>query len=183
NRGHRRGALIARAWLLDQDREAAVENAASPAKSELIKAYQQLLDFEAPNNSQLKEDAVMRTALFRLAQLQLETGQFPQAAKAFARLHQIRPTQLPYLEGLATAEMGMGDRKNAAAHWRVIIAAFSPGSEIWLKAKYNLILCLQETQPSTAQALYQQVRVLVPELPLAWKARFDRLPFSIPDIP
>ncbi len=183
NRGHRRGALIARARLLDQDREAAVENAASPAKSELIKAYQQLLDFEAPNNSQLKEDAVMRTALFRLAQLQLETGRFPQAAKAFARLHQIRPTQLPYLEGLATAEMGMGDRKNAAAHWRVIIAAFSPGSEIWLKAKYNLILCLQETQPSTAQALYQQVRVLVPELPLTWKARFDRLPFSIPDIP
>ncbi len=79
--------------------------------------------------------------------------------------------------------MKRGETESAAKHWRVIIAAFSADSEIWLKAKYNLILCLQETQPETAQAIYQQVRVLVPELPPAWKARFDRLPFSLPDLP
>ncbi len=183
NRGHRRGALIARARLLDQSRENSSQRATTATRIKLIEAYQQLLELDEPDDSQLKEDAIMRTALFRFAQLQLESQQFAKAADAFARLHRIRPDQLPYLEGLATAEMKRGETENAAKHWRVIIAAFSPDSEIWLNAKYNLILCLQENQPATAQAIYQQVRVLVPELPPAWKARFDRLPFSLPDLP
>lgn len=186
NPTHRRSALIANARQLDRVLQQSVKSnvADLTEKRDLaIEAYQALLAMLGTDAAQLTRETASQTALFRLACLQRDAGQWAAAAIGFQQLHQVFPDQLPYLEGLAMVEMKQENWSDAAEHWRTIISAFPTGSENWLKGKYNLILCLTPTKPDRAKAVLEQVQLLVPELPGEWKSRYQALSFPKPELP
>jgi len=183
---HRRSALISNARQLDRSLKQSMEsNDANTAEKRnlAIQAYQALLTFVGTDTPQLQQEPAARTAMFRLACLQQDAGQWESAHAAFQDLHQIFPEQLPYLEGLAEVEMKRRNLSEAAAHWRTIISAFPTGTENWLKGKYKLILCLLPTHPEKAKRVFEQVQLLVPELPKKWKSQYQALSFSKPELP
>ena len=187
NPQHLRAALIARARMLDRRWMASTSSAEprpDPREMEpVIDAYQRLLDEFPSDENRLAQEAVARTALLRMAELQLAAGQASRAREGFARLQRAMPDQLVYLQGLARAETRLSEWDRAAEHWRRIASGSTAGSPDWLEAKYNLIQCLQPREPGKAKAVLDQVLLLVPQLPAPFDQQFADLRSRMVEIP
>lgn len=174
---HLRAALISRARILDQElaETAQSEHPDSRQYEQVIDAYQRLIEEYTSEDDYWADAPVVRSALLRLAELQTTAGDPAEARKCYLALYQVAPTELVYLLGLARVEMQLARYTDAADRWRRIAAGLSAGHESWMEARYNLAVCLKDSQPENAKSVLEQARLLVPEMPTFWATRFDEL--------
>ena len=176
NTNHLRSALVSRARMLDLQWTEAIESGAHTLQraEPVLDAYQRLVD-EYRKDDSIDHELMAQAALLRLAELQTMAGRKQEARDSYSLLFQTKPNELGYVLGLARAETAMGNLADAIDHWRNIASSQTPGAELWLEAKYHLILSLLNGQPKHAQQIYHQTRLLVPNLPGSWLPRFDEL--------
>ena len=71
--------------------------------------------------------------------------------------------------------MKLGQLDAALPMWRMLARGLESGSTDWVEAKYNLIICLAESDEAAAAQVYQQTTQLMGELPSPWLEKFSEL--------
>ena len=111
------------------------------------------------------------------------TGDLEDAEEALVWYRQIlerRPNDGSVLEAAGDLSTLLGDRVFALDCWRRLLRGAPDGSEIWWKARTRQIEALLVDDPVKASEVFQQLRVLYPELgPAPWRERLQSLDVEI----
>ena len=184
-KNHVRAALVSQARLLDQNLKQTMDDGVQDSRlyDSTIDAYQRLAEDFSSQDENWQSNPTALTALLRLAELYTLGGNAKDAKACYATLHQISPRELAYLLGLARSEMTLKEYQSAAGHWRMIASGLRIGHEAWLESKYNLVVCLNESQPATARTVLEQTRLLMPEMSATWTRQFEELEQRLAESP
>ncbi len=174
---HRRAALIAQARLLDAELQTGTDPPAGNTQliDRVIDVYQRLVDEYESEGISMQDAPALAGARLRLAELSALAKRHNEALQQYRQLYAAFPKELAYLLGLARSEMSLGNFERATGFWRTISNGLPAGHETWLESKYNLMLCLSRENPREAWQVWQQTRLLVPELPEPWRTRWQEL--------
>ncbi len=71
--------------------------------------------------------------------------------------------------------MALENNDIALPLWRKLSAGVSAGTDLWYESKYQMIVCLLETDSQSAAQIYRQTIRLSPELPAKWRLPFEEL--------
>ncbi len=172
---HRRAALIAQVQLMEQEMAAAGEVQKPDKARGLITVLQLLVDDYDANQVNLDDNANARVAVWNLGRYQKMLGDFEAAKSSLRRLVDVRPLELSYNLELARVHMDLKQYDQAVLLWRTIIAGSRHGEETWIEAKYNLIVCLLQSDPKRAEQVLVQTLRLAPQMPLPWQEKFAQI--------
>lgn len=180
-----RAAVIEMAQLVDQEMRS-LEAQLNPTESqsaervarrtEAIKTFSQLVDLLGDSDESLKTNSNAKVAYSRLAQWKFESGDATSACEMARRLVGLFENRKDFRVLLARCFMATKSYEEAIPQWRLLSSAAQPGVDDWYEAKLSLVDCLQQTgNAESARQLLNQTRLLSPELPDRWQARFDAL--------
>ena len=159
--------------------DAAAQSASAsdrPAKQEeAAKVYQRLVALLGDSPAALAENKNALAASSKLAQYDEERGRWREAAERLNRLVAALPKDRRLLRRAGLASFNAADHAAAVAHWRTLLAGVESGSEDWLEAKYYQLACLRQLDPPAAKKVYDQFKLLYPDVPAAWKEKFAAL--------
>ncbi len=140
-----------------------------------IDLYNRLAEISGIAAEDLKRSPNSRFITSRLSELYFFNGQWSLADDFNRKLIEQWPGQQKYVLQAARLRMKLNDFETARELWRRIATAVEPGTDVWFEAKFQLIVCLQEINTEFAPGVYRQTRGLSPEMPDAWRDRFDKL--------
>ena len=99
-------------------------------------------------------------------------GRHGEAAEQLDRLLKAFPDNRDYLRRAGLAYFQAGNYERSLAAWRTLLAGLEKGSEGWYEAKYYQLSCLFRTDEKAARPVWQQFKLLYPELgPPPWRGR------------
>ncbi len=139
------------------------------------KIYEALSGLLGNDSQTLKTKPNARTAFARLADLRSQNGKTDQAIQNYEKLRQALPNYQRYILRLAQLKTDSGQTDNALELWRKLASGTKPGSESWYESKFNVIKIVGKNDPPAARSILNQTQRLSPNMPDAWKAKFDKL--------
>jgi len=164
-------------FLLDLYKSDDAGNAAgveSPDVSQLLELHETLYQLLEQDND-LLTSPLLRAAKYALANHQVSAGDYRTAAGHFEELLVGKPAQLPFLLGAARAWQGAGEEATAIEYWRKISQGVAVASEPWLEAKLHIVKYNSQRDRGIARQILNQTLQLAPQMPTAWRTRFDDL--------
>jgi tetratricopeptide (TPR) repeat protein len=171
-------ALLLQARRLDE----ALRNAARNAEPEQAlleqahEAFERLSRRLGDDAATLRNDANARSALTRLAQLDLHLRRHAAAAARFERLLEARPNDRNYLRSAATAYTQAGEPAKALPKWRALAAGLPKGTPDWFEAKFHQLDCLASVDRPACRDAFRQFQLLYPQLgDETWRPLFQEL--------
>ena len=102
-------------------------------------------------------------------------GEATGAISGFETLLKVAPKNRQFIHGAALATFQLKRYADSLGHWRSLVRAAQEGDADWFEAKYHQIACLEHTDRATAAKVLRQFRVLHPEPPGDWPAKFSAL--------
>ena len=174
-------ALIASAKAADEAVRAASGAALPPARQKALDIYRRLaaITGDSPEVISTKKNALV--AHSKLADYASQTGYHAEAAEALEKILAAYPKDRGALRRAALAHQQAGDPQRALPRWRTLLAGLESESEAWYEAKYNQIVCLNQSDRDTARKVFDQFVLLHPKLgPEPWRAKFQSLARQIP---
>ncbi len=144
------------------------------ALQEAQQVYRRLSERLGTSIETLQTNPNARVSLSRQAEHAMQLGQFPDAVEQLEKLLDAFPDDRNYLRRAALAQWEQGDYAGSLERWRSLLAGTASGTEPWYEAKYYQILCLLETDPEMARRVFDQFRLLDPELGQPpWRGKFQ----------
>lgn len=153
--------LRARGELSDELRQLAIQ-----VNRRILEYYQ------AEKSDEMSPNAAV--AAWELVKLLDQANRRDEALPWLERLVRAFPDRQPYLVQYARWLMDDERWSDALKLWRRLAIAASAGSELWYEAKWNVVRCLAHADPDAARKVAEQTRLLSPQMPEAWRKRFDR---------
>ncbi|HEV7281013.1 MAG TPA: hypothetical protein VGN57_12485 [Pirellulaceae bacterium] len=152
-----------------QERDALVLQAMHAAKwnvspERLDEIYERIADSASPESLADAENKNARAAHYRLAVKAREAGELEDAERRLALLLRAQPNELNYL--LLQAQVLFARQKyvNARELALRVLRGLTAEDKRWWEAKYLQIASLAQTDPSGAEKVYRQFRLLYPEI-------------------
>lgn len=139
---------------------------------QLAKAYGRLTDLLGTNATQLEHSQNARYSAAKLAELQIQLGEFEAADQLIERLLEAFPKRRDYWVLSARAKMNLNEIEDALSGWRKVVGATEPGTDAWFEAKLGIVRCLFTTDEAAAKALFIQTVNLAPQRPPGWEDEF-----------
>ena len=169
-------ALVIVARAADQAVQQSALDQRVAAQQQAQQVYQRLSERLGTSLEILQTNPNARVSLSRQADYAMQLGQFQHAVDQLEQLLIAFPTDRNYLRRAAMAQWEQGDYAGSLERWRALLAGTSSGTEPWYEAKYYQILCLLETDPEMARKVFEQFRLLDPELGSPpWRGKFQIL--------
>lgn len=167
-------ALVLVARAADQAVEQSSPEQRVAAHQQAQQIYRRLSERLGTSEEILQANPNARVSLSRQAEHAMQLGQFPDAVDQLEKLLDAFPTDRNYLRRAAIAQWEQGDYAGSLERWRALLAGTPDGTEPWYEAKYYQILCLLETDPEMARKVFEQFRLLDPELGSPpWRGNFQ----------
>jgi len=124
----------------------------------------------------LRNAANARSALTRLAQLDLQLHRHAAAAARFERLLEARPNDRTCLRNAAAAYEQAGEPAKALPKWRALAAGLPKGTSDWFEAKFHQLDCLAQVDLPASRDAFRQFKAIYPQLDdTIWRPRFQEL--------
>ena len=117
-------------------------------------------------------EGTQKQVIRRLARLHVLGGGLLAANELYDRLIELEVNDAETLLAAATTKTELEKKNEAIVIWRKLAAGSSAGSEIWLRAKYGLAVCLLDTDERTARQVAEQAIQLDPQMNDEWKQKF-----------
>jgi hypothetical protein len=169
-------ALVAQAQWLDQRYASSVSEAERTAlRAELFTNYSRLSEHWGTSAETLQTQRNAAVALARLATVGGELGRHGEAAGQWEQLAAAFPREAVYILRAARARTLAGDTAAALEHWNTLVAGGTPGTNDWFEAKHEQLSLLRQIDPAAAEKGWKQFQLLYPEVPQAWRERFQSL--------
>jgi len=147
-----------------------------PALEQARRIYQRLVERLGTSPETLQNDQNARVSLSRSADYAMQLEQHRDAASQLDALVAAFPADRNYLRRSGLAHFHSGQYPQSLARWRALLLGLAGGSEGWYEAKYYQILCLNETEPAMARTVFDQFKLLDPDLgPPPWREKFQSL--------
>ncbi len=134
--------------------------------------YRRLADTLGTSEATLKQSRNAQVTMNKLAELESLLENHAEADRIYHLLLDCFPNQRQYIHGLAKTKLALGEKKAALPLWQRLAANAEAGTDDWFESKYQLIVCLLETDPPTAASVYRQTTQLSPEMPEPWRSKF-----------
>lgn len=142
---------------------------------QLSKAYQRLTALLGTNPAQLEQSQNARFSAAKLAELQIQLGEFEPAGQLIDRLLEAFPKRRDYWMLAARAKTNLKQYEDALNGWRKVVGSTEPGTDQWFEAKLGIVRCLSATDKAAARSLLIQTLNLAPHRPPNWEAEFQEL--------
>lgn len=169
-------ALVVAAKAVDEAVRSAAASAEQALDQEAYTVYSRLADRLGASPEILQSQKNARVASSKAAEFAFRVGRFTEAANRLERLLAAFPKDRGYLARAARVQFELGDYDHSLPHWRTLLAGTDKGSDAWYEAKYYQIKCLQQTDPAAANKVFDQFRLLYPDMgPQQWRERFESL--------
>lgn len=169
-------ALIAAARDVESRIDKAVPTSRGELREEAFELYRRLVEVLGDSPEALSARRNAAVANSKLAYYATQTGQHGIAAERLARLLAVYPRDKGYLRRAALTTFETGDYATSVQHWRTLLVGLSSDDDAWYEAKFYQIRCLQETDQNLADRVWQQFKLLHPDLgPPAWRDKFTTL--------
>ncbi len=174
--GHERAGLSALAEQADEAYRAAGAGDRPARAAEALEIHQRLASILADFPDRVRSNPTLRLVYMRMARYALDADQ-PQAAVRFTGVLRLaRPDDPKVLRLAGLAHDRSGQFEPALACWRKLVEDLPHDSPDWFEARFHQIECLAHIDPPRARRVWEQFRVLHPELgPDPWPARFREL--------
>lgn len=168
--------LVAVARHVDRSWErASAEQRRRVAERGLL-VYQRLTERLGDDPETLTGNRNAQVAGSKVAFYAEQLEQFDVAQQALARLLDAFPNDKGYLRRAGLIAVRSQQFERSLTHWRTLLAGLSPGTDSWYEAKYYQLVSLREVDPSAAERVFRQFRLLDPELGSpSWREQFSEL--------
>jgi hypothetical protein len=169
-------ALVVVARAADQRVESSAAGERRTALQDARRIYQRLAERLGSSANTLQNNQNARVSLSRSADYAMQLEQYRDAAVELDALVDAFPADRNYLRRSGLAHFQSGQYPKSLARWRALLLGVGSGTDGWYEAKYYQILCLRETDPETARKVFDQFKLLDPELgPPPWREKFQAL--------
>ena len=174
-------ALIIAAREADRAVETASPDQLASRRQDAINIYARLARHVGDSPAAIANGKNALAVNSRLAQYDEDLGRWNEAAQRLNNIAEALPSDRRYLRRAGIANFHAGKFDLALECWRKLLLGLESGSEPWLEAKYYQLVCLNKTDPATAQKVWKQFNLLYPEVMSAeWKNKFAALQQQIP---
>lgn len=168
-------------FLFDASSDEPASDITKDQLSQAADIYRQLSSLLGNSEAAIANSKNSRLAASRLVDLQIQRGQFRDAALVARRLVNVFPDNKAFVAQYARALSRHGKLVAALPSWRKLSRAAGPGQELWFEAKYWIVKCLKDEDPKSAKSILKQTISLSGELNEPWKSRFAELQQTLPD--
>ncbi len=151
------------------------------AAARAYQIYQRLSRSWGDTPDVLKSNRNALVAASKVVSLGSRLGHREEALAVCERLLAAYPTDRNFLRSAALLTFEARDFAKSLDHWRTILAGTRVGVAEWYEAKYHQIRCLMEIDRPAAPPVFQQFRILDPDLgPPEWREKFQALEKVLP---
>jgi tetratricopeptide (TPR) repeat protein len=169
-------ALVVMAREADKAVDLTASKANTSTIAEASKLYARLVRLLGETPATLSSNKNAFAAATGLAQYDEALERWPQAAERLNRLVEAQPNDRRLLRRAGLASFHAGHHAEALERWRTLLTGLDSGSDDWLEAKYFQIACLKEIDQVAAQKVFEQFRVLFPDVKSSkWQPQFAEL--------
>ncbi|MCA9176405.1 MAG: hypothetical protein KDB14_18085 [Planctomycetales bacterium] len=168
-------ALVMLARFADADLAKAADAQRAPLLRKAEGIYGRLAKVLGDDVDTLASNRNAAVALFKSSDYRLQLGDATGAIAGFETLLKVAPKNRQFIHGAALATFQLKRYADSLGHWRSLVRAAQEGDADWFEAKYHQIACLEHTDRATAAKVLRQFRVLHPEPPGDWPAKFSAL--------
>ena len=176
------GAFVTLARIADQSVQDA-EPATRPRKlAEARDAYARLSESLGQDSEAVAAGGNALVALSRLAAYESQLNHPAAAATHYDAILDAFPNDANYLRKAAIAHDDADQPARALECWGTLVAGLPSGSESWFEAKVGQLAALAETDPASARAALDQLKLLYPDLGgERWKTQLGQIQDRIPN--
>ncbi len=169
-------AIVTLARRADEAVDAATASERPARQESAARIYQRLVQLlgDSPEAMTAKKNSLVANS--KLAHYEHDLGRYAAAANRLDRILSAYPNEKAYLRRAGLAHFAAGDFAAALPHWRTLLSGLDNDADDWYEAKYYQLECLLQTDKTSAKQVYDQFKLLHPELgPEPWKAKFREL--------
>lgn len=176
NPNYRKSGLVYVTRDLESRWEAADSETRKSLSAQAVPAYRTLVSLLGSDPATLRDERNARIAMQRLGIHSLNAGEHAEALRCYQSLAEVFPDDTTVLRHQGLAAYALQDWEVAMEAWGRLAAGLRSGSEPWFEARYYEIDCLRRVRPDDARKVWQQFRLLHPEVPFAqWRDRYATL--------
>jgi len=154
--------------ILAKDVQQALSSAAPSDRRALVEKaadiYRRLARAVGQTPKVIAEVKNAQVANARLAEYELELGNYRPAADCAERLLTAFPDDRNYLRVAGLSEYHLGDYDKAIERWRTLVLGLKKNSPEWHEAKYYQLASLLHLDKPAAEKAYQQFQLLYPSV-------------------